>query len=152
MTLDEAHPDEELQRLQDLYDRAAANKSRSRRALTIAILAAVLALGLAVGSGVIYFSQRDVPKVLEKTQEIVRGLQRSNAQQEAAQRQADKAAEAQSDANAVALAVVIEGLAAGFATPPFPDPGRVAAVENLCGLARVLRASAADPNPPPCPG
>lgn len=139
--------EEDLQRLADLYDRAEANKKRSRRALFIAIVTAVVvAFAIPVGLAAANLAQ-DNKELLErqtatlhKINEVVGGLQ-------AAEQERDDA----SKDTALALAVTLENIAAAFATPPAPDPNRLRAVRGLCDTAAAFRAGAGDMNPPPCP-
>lgn len=139
--------EDELQRLQDLYNRAEANKKRSRRALVISIIAAVLAGVLLVGGIAAANLARDNQELLEgqttalhKINEIVGGLQQADAQRSSTAK-----------GQALAFAVTLENLAAAFATPPAPDPARLRAVQGLCETAASFRAGAGDHSPPVCP-
>jgi hypothetical protein len=68
------------------------------------------------------------------------------------QQQAEQQRDRDSKGNAVALALVVEGIAAGFATPPYPDVDRQRAVQGLCATARAFRQSVGAPPAaePPC--
>lgn len=130
-----------------LAARAEVNKRRGRRGVALGVISLVLAVAVLVAGAVIYLSQRDVPEVLDnqttaltKINEIVRGLE-----------QADRQRTSESRNNALAFAVIVENIAAGFGTPPAPDPARLRAVQGLCDTARAFRASVGDMNPPPCP-
>lgn len=130
-----------------LERRADANRRRGRRGVLLGVAALAIALTLLVGGGLVYVSQRDVPKVLDtqtvalrKINEVVVGLQTANAQREAT-----------SKAQSLALAQIVEGIARGFATPPSPDPQRDEAVAGLCSTAAQFRVAAGAPLVD-CPG
>lgn len=68
--------------------------------------------------------------LLAKVNDIVAGLQAANVQRDAT-----------SKGQTLALAQVVEGIARGFATPPYPDPERTMAVQGLCETAASFRAA-----------
>lgn len=115
---------------QHLEQRAESNRLRARRGLGLGIISLVLAVAVLVSGAAIYLSQRDVPKVLDKVNGVVHGLE-----------QAEQQRKATSHDQAVALAIVVEGIAGGFATKPAPDPDRLKAVGVLCGIAKEFRQS-----------
>lgn len=77
--------------------------------------------------------------LLAKVNDVVGQLQAANAQRDAT-----------SKGQTLALAEVVEGIARGFATPPYPDPDRTMAVQGLCDTAATFRA-AAGVQPEQCP-
>lgn len=132
---------------QHLSDRAEVNKRRSRRGLLLGLVSLVLAVAVLVSGAAIYLSQRDVPTVLDRQSTTLDRINALVQHVDADNRQRDS----QSKQSSIALGVVLEGIAGGFATPPFPDPGRQLAVEKLCQLAAQFRAAGGDTNPPACP-
>lgn len=126
---------------EELWRRSEFNRRRATLGMRTAIVGLVL-LFLALGAAVpVAVGWNDVPDQARKTNEILAQL-----------RHADGDRDALREAQTTAIAVVVENLAAAFNTPPAPDPGRTAAVENLCRTAKLLRQQAHDKGPaPPCP-
>lgn len=140
-----------------LKGRADRNKRRSRLGLLAALLAVVMAIVLGAGGLAVYVSQKDVPKLVTKTNHLL-SEQKSGRQKQneilAKLEQSDEQRQATSQGQALALAEIVEGVAAGFATPPYPDPDRQRAVELLCQTARQFRTASGSPpaSDPPCNG
>lgn len=133
--------------LYDRYEaRADRNRRRSRTGLIASIIAIVIGLSLGVGGLVIYLSQKDVPKVLDGQTITLRKINELVVELQQAETTRAETAQGQS----LALAQIVENVAGAFATPPFPDPGRQRAVEELCKTAAEFRA-AAGAQPVTCP-
>src|SRR5262249_1187267 len=133
---------------EDLERRAKGSRRQARWGLALGLVAMVLALGLGIGGAAIYVAQRDVPKVLDRQSEPIRKINTIVAYL----RDADRDRSVANVVQIIALAQVVEGVAAGFATSPYPDPARVDAVEKLCEIARGFRMQVAPGNPiPACP-
>lgn len=106
------------------------------------VLVFVVIIGLVVTSACVFVAVRaqNAADLAKTNTAIVTHLQ-----------QAEDQRVAESRSNALAFAVILEDLAAGFATPPAPDPARLRAVQGLCDTAKTFRAAAGDTNPPVCP-
>lgn len=137
-----------------LSSRADRNKRRGRRATIISCVAAALAVILLISGGLIYLAQKDVPNLTQKTNDILVAQQKIIGDQQtqlASLRKAEDQREADSKLNAVAFAVILENFAAGFATPPPPDPDRLKAVQGFCDTAAQFRAAVDAPPHAQCP-
>lgn len=137
-----------------LWERSEANRKRSRRALIISVIGLALVLGALVGVGVFAASFRDVPELQRKQsatldQTVKQGAKLSEIVTSI--QQAGVAQQTQSKATAGLLALTLDLLADNFATPPAPDPGRLAAVQGLRNASTAICASLPAPKPAGCP-
>jgi hypothetical protein len=129
-----------------LEERANVNRRRSRRGVLLGVVAVAMVIVLGISGLAVYVTQRDVPSVLDnqtvvlrRVNQLVSGLKTSDEQRSTATK-----------TQLLALASIVEGIARGFATPPFPDPDRQKAVDGLCQTAAQFRAFAGQ-SPDACP-